>query len=469
MADRISFRLRDAVTGAPLLGAVASLSFPDYRLAEAPFTQRTAPAIVELGLGEYGFTPTAADESAGVVFLVDGTAAAGPRYFSGAVYTPSTPFIGWHLEDNTGALWGGAAPTVSLWSDFAAAARTPPAVVAATAYLFIVKPSAADLAADVAFIITSPTGAYPEDRDGSLELPTSTDPLPPSPGATPETLVVDALLRYQRRYLPAKVAQLNALRAAELSSALVQPFTIPVGAVLRLSSVSTEATPVSVALPSGSVTAAQLVTAINTAAVPGLTASADSDGRVVLTATATPATGAPSIVIVARDTDGASPTANPTGSNVALGWDEGGEHFETAALVSPSWRGVVDGRFMTAPDMGQGFWLLLGNRVARPTFPGVRRDLHTVTVQAEVWRPFSASAPPHRTREAISSCVRAVRELLLTTDGRYLGRQGAGDIQFADVTEASIPGDPIRLNEVPGVLFDVARLTLTVRVFQRPE
>lgn len=460
MADRISFRLRDATTGAPLLGMAASLSFPDYRLAGAPFTQRTAPTFVELGLGEYGFTPTAADEAAGVVFLVDATAAAGPRYFSGAISTSAAPFFGAHLETSAGALWAGAAPTVDLWSDFAGAARAAPAVLSPTAYLVVIKPSAADLSVDVAYVITSPAGAEPPGFDGSFETPTS-QAVTASPGSTPESIVVDSGIEYLRRYLPAKVAQLNAVRGAVLKSALVEPFTIPTGAVLRLSSVSQEATPVSVALPTGSVTAAALVTAINAAPVPGLTASADSAGRLVLTAAA-PATGAPSIALVARD-------VGPTGSNEAFGWSEGGEHVQTSALVSPTWRGVVDGRAMTAPDMGQGFWVLFGNRTCRPTYPGVRRDLHTVTVALEVWRPFSASAPPHRSREAITSCVRAVRELILPVDGRYLGRQGAGDVQLADISEAVIAGDPFQLPEVPGVFFDWAKLTLTCRVFQRPE
>ena len=240
---------------------------------------------------------------------------------------------------------------------------------------------------------------------------------------------------------------------------------MPVGAVLKLSASSQEATPTSVALPSGSVTATAIAAAINAVPVPGMTASADAAGRLVLTATATPATDAPSVIVVARDTDG----ANPTGSNTALGWGEGGEHVQTAALVSPSWRGVVDGRPLTAPDMGQGFWVMLGSRTCRPTFPGLRRDLFTVSISVEVWRPFSAHSAPHRTREAVSAAIRAVRELILTTDGRYLGRQGAGDIQLCDVTEGSIAGDPIHFNEVPGVLFDVARLTINCRVFQRPE
>lgn len=280
--------------------------------------------------------------------------------------------------------------------------------------------------------------------------------------SAPDALVVQALREYLLRYLPAKVAQLNALRAATLKSALVEPFTVPAGAVLRLSATSQEVAPTDVTLTAGVRTSAQVVADITAAAVPGLTASADEVGRLVLTATAAPAVGAPSVVVVARD-------SGRTGSNEAFGWSDGGEHFEVAALVSPSWRGVVDGRPLTAPDMGQGFWVLLGNRTVRPTHTGIRRDTYNVALSVEVWRPFSANAPAHRSREAISSCVRAVKELIEAGEGRYLGRYGAGDVQLATVSDVVINGDPSAFAEVPGVLFDFARLTLTVRVFQRPD
>lgn len=276
----------------------------------------------------------------------------------------------------------------------------------------------------------------------------------------PDALAVDALVAYLRRYLPAKVDALNALRPAVLTSALAGPYTIPVGAMLRLAAYGHETATTAVALTSGTRTAAQVAADIEAVGVPGLTASADTFGRLVLTADDAPLEGAPSVVIVGEDT-------GATGSNEALGWQEGGEHFETQGLVSPSWRGVVDGRPLTAPDMGQGFWVMVGNRTARPTHPGIRRDTYLVTMSVDVWRPWSASAPPHRSREAISSCVRAVRELVESDDGRYLGRQGFGDVQLATVDSVTIAGDPLNLTEVPGVLFDVASLTITARVFQR--
>jgi hypothetical protein len=137
------------------------------------------------------------------------------------------------------------------------------------------------------------------------------------------------------------------------------------------------------------------------------------------------------------------------------------------ALTSPNWRGVTDGWPRTVPDMGQGFWVILGERTVAPTHPGPRRDTFNVTVQAEVWRPISANATPSRSSEALSSAVRAVRELLLSTTGRYLGREGANDVQLADVSRAVLTGVPRTFADQPNVSFDIARLTITVRVFQR--
>lgn len=180
MADRISFGLLDA-SDVPLIGAVigpSDLRFLKY--VDRSGTPRTPPAITEIGGGEYGFSPSDADELAGTVFLIDTGTSSRPRRYAGAIHTPSAPFAAWHLEDAAGALWAGAAPTVGVWRDFGGAARTPPAVIApgGTAYLFAVTPSAADLLVDVAFRLDSPAGAEPAYFTGSLELQPWVSPSP---------------------------------------------------------------------------------------------------------------------------------------------------------------------------------------------------------------------------------------------------------------------------------------------------
>lgn len=277
----------------------------------------------------------------------------------------------------------------------------------------------------------------------------------------PDVVAVDALVAYLRQRLPAKVTSLNAARAAVLTSALPGPYVVPVGDVqLRLAAGSHGAALESVILSTGTYTAAGMATYINNWPVAGLTASADSFERLVLTANTAPASGVPSVVIVGQDNGAA---------NALFGWAEGGEHVETAALTAPSWRGVCDGWPLAAPDMGQGFWVVVGNRTAKPTHPGIRRDTYLVTMAVHVLRPWSATAPPHRTREAIASCVRAVRELVESDDGRYLGRQANGDVQLATIESVTIDGAAREFKDAAGILFDTAQLTLNVRVFQRPD
>lgn len=462
MADARDFYVE--LNGAPLTGGAAGMSAIARDVAAAV---RTAPTIVELGAGVYRVVPTDADETAGTAVLIDTGAGNEPRRVVFECFKPDNSNQFWALcvENLDATVWASVAPTVGSYRSSAGARAAPTLVALAGAYLYAAVPTAADVTADTAIRVDGPAGsAQPYWTDSTLPLVASSTTLSPSPGIGPEQRVVEALTEYWRRYLPAKVAQLNALRQSVLKSALAGPFTIAPGAVLKLSAASQEATPVSVTLPSGSVTAAAIATAINATPVPNITASADTAGRLVLTGPA-PAAGAPSIVIVARNSTGSV----SSGVNEIFGWSEGGEHVQTAALVSPNWRGIVDGRAMTAPDMGQGFWVLLGARTTRPTHEGVRRNTFKVTIAVEVWRPFSAHQPPHRSREGITACVRACRELVLTEDGRYLGRQGGGDIQLADVSEGVISGDPISLQETPGVLFDWAKFTFTCRVFQRPE
>lgn len=459
MADPRSIIVLDS-SGAPLTSGSPSVQAFDRTTGAS----RTAPTIAHVAAvpGTWRFTPTDADETTGTVVLVDFGAGNLPRFAAFAVFKAdnSNQFWAVPIVGADGTAWSGAAPTFGGYTGGVTPTLT--AIAGAATALYVAAPSAGDVSTGAEGRIDGPAGSSQPFWNVSTEPQVSSGPanVTASPGVAPDALVVQAVREYLLRWLPAKVAQLNPLRVATLKSALVGPFTVPVGAALRLSTVSQEATPVTVALTSGVRTSAQVAADITAAAVPGLTASVDEAQRLVLTATATPAAGAPSCVLVRSDS---------TGANAVFGWADGGEHVEVPALVAPTWRGVVDGLPLTAPDMGQGFWVMLRNRTAKPTHPGIRRDTYNVAVAVEVWRPFSANGPPHRTREAISSCVRAVRELVEAGDGRYLGRQYANDIALATVSDVTIAGDPLTLSDVPGVMFDVARLTLNCRVFQRPD
>ena len=240
----------------------------------------------------------------------------------------------------------------------------------------------------------------------------------------PEVIAGSALMAYLRLALPAKVAAVNALRAATLQTPVAGTWHVTTGMQLKLSATSRAATPTTVTLPTGAaVTVAQLVTAINTAAVPGMTASADGDGRLVLTATTAP-TSTASVVALHADT---------TGANALLGWDAGGETVITSPLRAPTHRGIRDGYPTTAPDMGQGFWVILGDRDARP-WPSagadIRRGECDVHFVVEVFKP-EANLNAGSNREGITACVWAIRETLQTDVGRYLGH--APDVIRCDI------------------------------------
>ncbi|GMV19026.1 MAG: hypothetical protein AMXMBFR56_72500 [Polyangiaceae bacterium] len=168
MADALAFRLVDG-SGAPLTSATPS--FVDYR--ERGGTSRTPPAIGHRGSGVYAFTPTDADELAGVAFLIDAGAGSYPRRLSGVVTLQASPFFAWHLEDAAGALFAGVGtPTLSPYATPGGVALTPPAVVAvAAAYLWAFTPSPSDLSSDAVFGLNSPAGAFPAYLGGSLPRP----------------------------------------------------------------------------------------------------------------------------------------------------------------------------------------------------------------------------------------------------------------------------------------------------------
>lgn len=276
-------------------------------------------------------------------------------------------------------------------------------------------------------------------------------------------LAVQALRDYLLAKLPAEVTALNALRAPVLKTPIAGPFSVTAGMEYRLSTVRDDPSggtlftiPVSTSL-----TAAQIATVINTAAPPGLTASADTLGRLVITGTAPVSGGDPAVVTFLADT-------NATGSNAALGFDPGGEFVLSSPLVSPTARGVSDGRPSSVPDMGQGFWVIIGDRKAVPVSgSSLRRDLWDVTLSVDLYKPDMLNNV-NRDRSGITGVVRAVSEVLLSTDGRYLGRQAFGDVQGLEVSDLNVYGTPFRWVDAPDLLHDVATMTVRLRIFQLP-
>lgn len=281
----------------------------------------------------------------------------------------------------------------------------------------------------------------------------------------PIGVAVRALREWLLIALPGAVTTVNSERAPVLRSA-AGPFTVPAGARLVLRT-DREATGTTCPLTAGTRTAAQVATDITAAAPSGITASSDTEGRVVLTGAA-PSTTAPSLVAVVEDVAVAGSTVYAVGGNAALGWEPGGEYQFSSELRAPTWRGVTDGLPNVVPDMNQGFWVIIDDREARPTGgTSLRRHEWEVGMLLRVVKP-ELNNNPHRSREGVTAAVRAVLDSLLTTRGRYLGREANGDVMGLEVTAQNIEGAPLQFKQTPNVLHDSATISVTCRVFQIP-
>jgi len=424
-------------------------------------TALAQPTILNLGGGLFSFWIPDADLARGVVYLIDndvgGALQLMPRRTYGAQFVPGAPFGCIELEDNQGALWSGAAPTLPVYEDASLNARTPPAITSPTTGLYVFTPSASDLTTGVAYRLDAPAGAYPLQYSGGFGWPYPVaGAAATSDGLGYEDIAVQAIREHLLMFLPAKVAELNTLRPAVLKSAYVEPFTFPAATSLKLGINRDGSSPTTCAMTAGTRTAAQVAFDINSASPPGLVATFDRDGRVILTASAKPAQDAPSVVCALADT---------TGANLILGWSPGGETVLYSALVAPTNAGVMDGWPMASPETGQAFWLILDERQSVQIEP-LRRYEYLVTIPILCFKP-ELGMGTHRSREGVSMVVRAVREVLHTLRGRYAGHEGFGDVMLVQVTNVFIPGKAFSFKG-ENVLYDTASLTITARVFARP-
>lgn len=451
MANALPFNIFDA-DGNRVTGAAAGCVVSGW--VARTLDPHPAPLVAEV-TGGYVLEVSDEDELLGTVFLVDTGAGRRKRYVVLGAYLPSNQFFAVPFTDADGALWAGAAPTLT-WSG-----ATVPDVATPTAGVYIVVPSGADIAGEDSGTLTAPVGAFPEWYFLEVDaLPSTVSPFVSS-GISPEAVATQALADWLRLKLPAKCAALNSNRAAQLKSAVAGPFAIADDCTLRLSVIGTEdATPYEVAVPAGIYTAAQLAFLIDATAT-SIDASEDFAGRLVLQSEVTPTEDAPSVVAVLAAEDDASAAAH-----AALGWEAGGERVDCAAVISPGYRNVVDGDWLVAPDAGSGFIVRLLDRQATVAYGDARHGEFWVDVTAEVWRPFGANVTPHRDRDAIETCLRAVREVVTDdSTGRQLGRAAAGDIMRVDITTSAVSGETFFAN---GVSFEAAALTFRIRVFQPP-
>lgn len=272
-------------------------------------------------------------------------------------------------------------------------------------------------------------------------------------GVLVEELAARAVREHLLAKLPAKVSEVNALRAPSLKAPLAGTYAVTAGMSLKVAvDGGAEST---VALTTGAArTAAQVASDF---AVAGVSASASGDHLAVATSAA-PSSATKAITI----------GADSTGANVLFGWPDNGDSVTRAPLVAPSSKGVADG-WPLLNDMGAGFWVIIGDRESVPVSPHPRKDEYLVALELAVFSPVT-NEQAHRDRESIHACIRCVRECLLTDAGLQVGRASAGDVMLVTEKMARIPGRPWKMKgaDAPNALFDVAAMQLNVRVFERP-
>lgn len=265
-----------------------------------------------------------------------------------------------------------------------------------------------------------------------------------------ELLAAQALRDHLLLNLPAKVASINAERAAVLRAPRAGPYTIPVDGALALGTVIGTAT--EVALTAGVRTATQVAAEITAAAIPGLTAGVDSKDRLYVQTSAAPEVGAASEFYLAPDVT--------AGTNAAFGWSPGGHSLAVSALVAPDYHGISDGEPGAVPNLTSGFFVIIGQRSAAPA-GNLRRDIHVVRIQLEVF----AAEPNGRVdamRELIAQAVRAIREVIL--EDRRLG----GAVYLTEIPGVQYAARPFRFTAGNvSALFVSAPMTVLVHVFER--
>ena len=157
MSNKFPFLVQDADGN---LVAGASGEFIITALGAFNGAPRPAPTIIEDG-GGYELQATDADEAYGTAVLVDVGAGREPRYYAFAIHKGdnSNFFFAFTATTPTGAAYDAGAGTPGTVNDWTGP-LTPPVVQLAPA-LFVVRPTADDMAADASGRVDMAAGAIP--------------------------------------------------------------------------------------------------------------------------------------------------------------------------------------------------------------------------------------------------------------------------------------------------------------------
>lgn len=278
----------------------------------------------------------------------------------------------------------------------------------------------------------------------------------------PEQIAAIACREWLLLGMPAKVAEVNATRAASLKSPWAGPFTIGASATLGINVTASSDTYVNVALTAGSRTTTQVAAEINATSGLSGVASVDSADRLVLTSPSAPTTSAVSKLFL---------RGSALDANTVFGFTRGGERCVTTALVAPGNQDVIDGWPLLSDLCSRGpgtVVVILGDKVTKEA-ANIHKDQHTVTMDISVLR-IEPQQQVHRTREHIYAAIRCVRELVVTTTGRQFGKATVGDIMRVRLSAGRVVAKPFSFGnkEGPNPLFDAAIFNASIDVYERP-
>jgi len=273
-------------------------------------------------------------------------------------------------------------------------------------------------------------------------------------------LAAGALRDWLLLKMPAKVATVNATRAAVLRAPWAGPYTVPSGgATFRIRRTADTSTLVTVTVPDATPITATALAALFNAAVGVTVATVDSAERLVLTSPTAPAADVPSVLVLEE-----------ASGNTMLGFSRGGARAQVSALIAPGFNDVMDGLPTGFDFVSRGAGtvvVIIGDRRFRPIDSNPRRNEVAVSLDVSVFRVEPISNV-HRNREAIQAALACVHELVSTTDGRQLGR--VGEVIHCVANAGAVSGKPFSFGkkDSPGPLFDAAAFVLDVKVFERP-
>lgn len=270
---------------------------------------------------------------------------------------------------------------------------------------------------------------------------------------TASQLAASSLREYLLATLPAQVTAKNLTRAATLTTPQAGPWTIPASGSISVTLNGTDYT--ACALTSGSQTAAQLASTVNTA-MGATVASALTDGRLRLTSTTPPVSPSTNSVIgIAADASGAA---------AILGFDAAGEMQTRAPLVAPTNAGIMDGEPQVMPPFSAGRMVVI-LRDREDAEVQLRRDERLATLEMLVYVPL-ATQNYHADREEIQAACACILNVLATTSGRQFARTSTNDVGFTSVKQVKVSGSQWGVKNDLNILLDIARLVVTARVFQ---